>query len=554
MSDQVKSLLADGTSVINLVGPIGVGKSTILAALAEDDGLPQRVTFLDDPAEIGPYDSPVVAASREPVRGAVVDVPRWSTAEVMELAGEFGISDDLVVFLSGGLPLVARSVCRVLRDTPAHVPGAVADRALRDMKFQPRFATALAELAVVGCADEELLVDLVEVPPGHDLFGELADSSLVTATRTGLAVIEPFRTLLDLRHRWRKPVAHRTSLTKATVRNRRLLAAAPDSDTRRALTEHSLFLTDDPLIRQSLFPPSQQNPVVRKASADDYDRIAAFMREWARQGGLNAARCDQMLDDWLTHTDDGFHLVCGSDGEPVGMNFTPKITDRAAAVIEPITQQHTDDLVDGAFIGMAVCDPRQPAAHAALLRHVLAVGVEHGGLVIATPSPQYQALSHRLGFNHPGAARHDPYGCGRDSEIYTQDFVTWDRVTGWLDQLAAVGIAPPVPTDVRWCAAEIRKALETVDDPRRLARSPLVAVTGTPQALHTFLTTAITELASAGNQTTSQAGHILHAYYLRRRRDHIGVAAQLHLSRATYFRRLDHGLVTLAHRLLSRLT
>ncbi|ALG06709.1 hypothetical protein [Kibdelosporangium phytohabitans] len=554
VSEQVKSLLAAGTPVINLVGPIGVGKSTVLAALADDPDLSRTVTFLDDPVDVGPHDTPVVAASRKPVRGVVVEVPRWTTPEVTRLATGLGVDDELVTLLSGGLPLVVRSLCRALREIPSTVPGAVADRALREMRLEPGFAGALAELAVVGRADEELLTELVEVPRDHDWFGELAGSCLVTATVAGLAVIEPFRTLLDLRHRWRKPVAHRTAITKATVRNRRLLAAATDDDVRQALTEHSLFLTDDPLVRRTLFPASNQDPLVRKASTDEYDEIAVFLREWARQGGLNPARTDRMLDDWLTHAADGFNLVCGPDNRPVGMSFTPKITDEAMAVIEPITQQHTDSVVDGAFIGMAVCDPRQPAAHAALLRHVLAVGVQYGGLVIATPSPQYQALSQRFGFNHPGAARHDPYDCGRDSEIFTQDFVTWDRVTGWLDQLAAVGVAPPVPTDVRWCAAEIRKALEHVNDSAKLARSPLVVVTGTADVLHTFLTNAITELASAQDQTTSQAGHILHAYYLRRRRDHVGVANQLHLSRATYFRRLDHGLVALATRLLSRWT
>ncbi|ONI77211.1 hypothetical protein ALI144C_34630 [Actinosynnema sp. ALI-1.44] len=554
VSDQVKSLLAAGTRVINLVGPIGVGKSTILSALAADHCLSQTVTFLDDPADVGPNDPPAVLASRKPAHGVVIDVPRWTAPEVAELAARLGVDHDIVTVLSGGLPLVVGSLCRALREVPPDVPGAVADRALREMRLEPRFAEALADLAVVGRADEELLTELAELPRDHDWFADLADSCLVTATTTGLAVIEPFRTLLDLRYRWREPVAHRTAITKAAVRTRRLLAAATDSEIRQALTEQSLFLTDDPLVRQSLFPPSNQDPRVRKASPDEYDEIAVFVREWARQGGLNPARTNRMLDDWLTHAADGFNLVCGPDGHPVGMSFTPRITDDTMAVIEPITQQHTGSLVDGAFVGMAVCDPRQPAAHAALLRHVLTVGVQHGGLVIATPSPQYQALSRRFGFDHPGAARRDPYDCGRDSEIFTQDFVTWDRVTGWLDGLAAAGVAPPVPADVRWCAAEIRKALDHVGDSVKLARSPLVVITGTPEVLHDFLTTAITELAGARNQTTSQAGHILHAYYLRRRRDHVGVANQLHLSRATYFRRLDHGLVELATRLLSRWT
>src|ERR1043165_3311755 len=208
VSDRVTSLLADGTRVVNLVGPIGVGKSTILAALAEDDDLARRVTFLDDPAQITATDRGWGGGSRKPLRGTTVDVPRWDVAEVVRLAARSGVEHDLVARLSGGLPLVATSLCTALRQVPADVPGAVADRALREMRLEPRFAEALAELAVVGRADEGLLTDLVEMPRDHDWFGALADSCLVVATRTGLAVIEPFRTLFDLRNRWRRPVAH----------------------------------------------------------------------------------------------------------------------------------------------------------------------------------------------------------------------------------------------------------------------------------------------------------------------------------------------------------
>jgi hypothetical protein len=465
-------------------------------------------------------------------------------------------SGELVKQLSGGLPAVSKSLHEaLLSGIPADVPGAVADHALRTLlaHLEPRIVEALGALAVVGRADEELLAELVAFDP--ELFADLADLSLVTATDTGLAVIEPFQTLLDLSYRWRRPVAHRTAITKAASRNRRLLAATTDQRLRRSLTERSLFLTDDPMIRQALFPPAPQTPAVRPARADDHDVIGELIHEWARQGGLNTAKCDRLLDDWLTHTADGFHIVSGPDNRPVGMTFTPEITDQAIAVIEPITQQYTGDLVEGqsggAFIGMAVCRPGHPAAHAALLRHVLAEGIDHGRLVIATPSPHYQQLARRLGFDHPGSAQHDPYDCGRESEIYHQGFITRDSVAVWLDQLAAAGISPPIPTDLRWCMTEVRRALENVHNSVKLAGSPLVAATGTPDALHAFLTTGIADLAGASDQPTAQAGHILHAYYLRRRRDHIGVATQLHLSRATYFRRLDHGLKAMAQRMLA---
>lgn len=487
---------------------------------------------------------------------ATVDLERPATAEIRELAAELGLSEgiDLVERLSGGLPFVAESLCRaLLGGLPADVPGAVADHALRSLLagLEPHIVEALGVLAVVGRADEELLTELVS----GDVFTVLAELSLVTVTEDGLAVIEPFQTLLDLRHRWRRPVAHRTAITKAASRNRRLLAATTDEHRRSSLTEHSLFLTDDPMIRQALFLPAVQAPAVRQARPEDQDTIGELIHEWARQGELNARKCDRLLDDWLAHTAAGFHLVYGPGDQPLGMTFTPEITERAVAVIEPITQQHTGSLIDGqaggAFIGMAVCRKGHPAAHAALLRHVLAEGIHRGRLVIATPSPHYQQLARRLGFEHPGAARHDPYDCGRESEIYHQGFITRESVAAWLDGLAAAGISPPIPADLRWCMTEVRRALENVHDSVKLAGSPLVAATGTQETLHRFLTTGIADLAAAADQPTAQAGNILHAYYLRRRRDHIGVATHLHLSRATYFRRLDHGLQAMAQRMLA---
>jgi hypothetical protein len=603
--DAVAVLLADDAHplVVNVVGPLGVGKSTVLAALAGEDpvvdarrpdvraelrrvlGESRTVVHVDgvdrpgvaevlatevDRADAVPH---VVVAGRRPLPlrdggtggQVVLAVPRWDGAAIRELARALGVGGDdvdLVERLAGGLPLVAHSLCgALLAPTPAQVPGAVADRALREIlarlgqEQQSRHVIdALGTLATVGVGDEELLAELVATPHDQDWFAELSDLSLVTATECGLSLVEPFQTLLDLKHRWRRPVAHRTALTKAMARNRRLLATTTDESRRRALTEHSLFLTDDPLVRQALFPPAPEMPVVRPASASDEDDISALVHEWARQGGLSTARCERLLDGWLTRTADGFHMVCGPDGRPVGMTYTPRITDDSIAVIEPVTQQHTAHLIDaehgGSFVGMAVCDPRDPAAHAALLRHVLAEGIRQSGLVIATPSRQYQHLAGRLGFHHHGEVRHDPYECGRPAEVYHQRFADQASVSVWLDQFAGTSLAEPVGADLRWCVAQVRSALEHLHDSTRLARSPLVALTATAEGLHSFLTDAIADLAAAGDQSTAQSGHLLHAYYVRRKADHLGIAHQLHLSRATYFRRLDRGLTILARRLL----
>jgi len=77
-----------------------------------------------------------------------------------------------------------------------------------------------------------------------------------------------------------------------------------------------------------------------------------------------------------------------------------------------------------------------------------------------------------------------------------------------------------------------------------LAASPLLAAPHTPSpgALRAWLVAAIDDLAGSPVPVDAEAGLVLRRYYLRKSSTHQGVAQQLHLSRATYFRRLRHGL------------
>ncbi|GAA2998470.1 hypothetical protein [Actinokineospora diospyrosa] len=527
--EQVVALLdADGPLVVNLTGPLGVGKSAVLAAIAAE--APGRADYADGRMSFGPR---VVVVSRTPLLlgdAVVVRVPKWSDAEIERLVVARGVDEDvdMVVRLAGGLPLVARSLCRaLLTPIPADATGALADHALRDVLDRLRHpdTAALDLLAVVGRGDEELLTDLL---PDEDLFTAISENDLVNATDRGLAVAEPFRTLLDLRARWRRPAARRAALTAATARTRQHLAATgDDSDSdRAALAEHGLFLTDNPAIRCALFPGGRDVLRPRPAGPGDHDSIAALMHRWAQHRDLDARHCERLLTGWLDHSPDGFHLVYDED-RPVGMAYVPRIDAKTVSAIEPLLQQHTDTLTDdgGVFVGMAICD--DPVRHAALLRHIVATGIRARRIVVATPWPQYQNLAQLLGFHYIGDARHDPYACGRDSKIYHQDLTS---IPAWLDKLTT----PPNSRQ------DIKQALEHLRDDTALAQNPL-ADAGAP-ALRARILTALEHLTTSDDPTLAEAGRALYTYYVQARHDHTRVAADLHLSRATYFRRLDRGL------------
>lgn len=115
------------------------------------------------------------------------------------------------------------------------------------------------------------------------------------------------------------------------------------------------------------------------------------------------------------------------------------------------------------------------------------------------------------------------------------------------------GQASPAGQDVpaQDPSALVAWALARIGDPASLARSPLLARPGldSPAGLRTWLRDAVGELAAAGDRVDAEAGAILHAYYLGRPRTHQQVARRLHVSRATYFRRLRRGLLLVASRL-----
>ncbi|GAA3034536.1 hypothetical protein [Actinokineospora globicatena] len=529
--ERVLSLLdGDGPLVVNLVGPLGVGKSAVLAAIAAE--APGRAEYADGHLPDGPR---AVVTSQAPMPlgdAVVVRVHRWSDAEIERLALARGVADDVVVRLAGGVPLVARSLCQaLLTPIPADAAGALADHALRDVFARVTHSrdAALEVLAVVGQGDEELLEDLLP-DQAEDLFTAVAEVDLVRATDRGLAVAEPFRTLLELRARWRRPVARRADVTTAIARTRLMLTTARDDGDRATLTEHALFLTDDPTIRRALFPGGHDSPRPRPAGPGDHDRIAALVRWWAKRRDLDVRRCERLLAGWLDHSPDGFHVVHDED-RAVGMAYLPRIDARTVSAIEPVLQQHTGDLADGGgvLVGMAVCDdsPRR----AALLRHIVVAGVRARRIVVATSWPRYQDLARVLGFRHVGAARHDPYGCARGSAIYHQDLTA---LPAWLDRLTT-------PGDTR---RDVKQALEHLRDDAALAGNPL-ADRG-PSALRARILTGLDHLTASPDPTLAEAGRALHGYYVRGHRDHVGVAADLHLSRATYFRRLDRGLTELA--------
>lgn len=374
---------------------------------------------------------PVLVVSRLPLRAAagwgerppetVALAPR-TTGAVEARARAAGITDPeavaLVVRLAGGVPLLADLACRALHlGIAPDAPGAAADWMAGEVlerlgRERPgrRWRHALRLLATVRTGDERLLAG------GPGLFETLAGLSVVRRGRLGLTVREPYRSLFEAAYRWRRPQAYEGVRARAAGYRRALLTErAPGPPERAGLVEEGLFLTGDPLLRTSLFPPAEEFSRIGPARAGEADDIGRLMHGWALRGGFDVRRSERIVERWLDGGPAAFRLARDREGRPVGLAALLPVGADTKAGIEPLLQQHAAGLVGGPrsgglFLGAAY--GTDPVVHAQVLRDILGQAVRAGHLVVSTASPDYQALLRALSFRPHGGIRDDVYRCG----------------------------------------------------------------------------------------------------------------------------------------------
>ncbi|WP_329226158.1 hypothetical protein OG488_04575 [Streptomyces sp. NBC_01460] len=582
--------------LVNLTGPLGSGKSWLVSRLssarvldlsradatdAVRDALAEPTTRslvldgADGPEALAALEhvrlpreapaAPLLLVSRRSLLAqpgwtlsgaAVIETAPWSDDRIARLAAGAQLADpvarDLVVRMAGGNPLVACAACRALHaGASPDAPGAVADQVVQEIterlsRERPAhgWQRALDKLAVVWGGDRELLGE------GRELFDTLGRLSLVTRTELGLTVLEPFRAVFEQAHRWRQPAAHHGVRSRAHAHRRRQLAAEASVARKGRLAEGTMALIDDTVIRETLFPASAGDGAIQTATPGDADDIGGLMHQWARQGGMDTRRTERLVERWLHDDPAGFRMARDRDGRAVGVMGLVRVADRTVGSMEPLLQQHTDRLMGGQrarslVLGAAYCPER--GLHARLLRDLLHQVMANSLLLtVSTPSPRYQHLLTSLRFHQHGTTTDDVYRCGRKPEIYSQDFEQ-DAIADWVERLA-LGPGPGGPSAT---GRDVGQALAHLTDLAWLAHSPLLRSpgTGTAEDLRKALREGVRTLADSDAPEDAEAGQILLHYYLGRRQTHQQLALRLHMSRATYFRRLRHGLDLLGQRL-----
>ncbi|MEV0134628.1 hypothetical protein AB0H83_39980 [Dactylosporangium sp. NPDC050688] len=543
--------------VVNLVGPLGIGKSRLLAEVAA--AAPRRPWIFD-----GADSEPRIRAARRRLRAAppgtvmvvaarralasrpawggqaaiLVELSPWPEGEIRALAAGLGLAGaavDVVARLAGGVPLLAGVVAgALLAGADPGAPGALADAAaavvLRRLRVEAPGLDLepLPILSTVDGADEELLAALVRVPRGG--FDGLARLSVVRAEAHGLGVVEPFRTVLDLAYRWRRPDQQRRLAARAAARRHGQVALTGDARLRARLAEQVLFLSARPHLRDDLFTEGPGPMRVRPAAADDASDMGRLTRQWSVTEGLDGGRADRMLQRWLDGAEHGFHLLVDGDDRAVGMvNLTP-LDVGPAPVLDSLLQQHASAVVNagGAVVGMMAVQERYARFQPLLVRQIMTQGIARGRLVVSTPWLPYQQMCARFGLRRLGQTRDDLYRCGRANAVWARAFRP-AQLPGWLGRLQAPpppAAEPPVDT--------VRATLEQV----RARRGPA--------PVDDRVVAAVVALGGSASPVDREAAAVLSEYYLRGARGHDLVAYRLHLSRATYFRRLRQGLLRVA--------
>jgi hypothetical protein len=129
--------------------------------------------------------------------------------------------------------------------------------------------------------------------------------------------------------------------------------------------------------------------------------------------------------------------------------------------------------------------------------------------------------------------------------------------------VAPLSVHVEIHNEVRWTRDPastvrpvlVRAALDDLGTPEALGRSPLGVLPGISQGgsaaadLRSVLVDVISELAASSQPRDAEAGRLLLDYYVKKVGSHEVIMERLHLSRPTFYRRLQRGFLLVAERL-----
>lgn len=501
----------DGPVLLQVHGLPGIGKSALLAAAAarlSEIGTPCRLLdgrlaeptsrgildALAGPVEGGVllvdhYDSlrlldgwfrtvflpslpatvRVVLAGVEPLGAPWTLEPGWAGLVRSRLIGPLAatgaeqILEDLGVEPSLRPALIEQAhghplALRMLAETPSEP--AAADAALlplsravlaRSEDLRPWLEAASAVrrltqpmLRALGCPDPEAV------------YARLEGSPLMEALEDGLSMREPVRRAVAGAFRASNPEGFRHCRAVAWGHVKSDLRLAPDRRARWRATADTLFLIDEPVVRQAFFPQAAPPAGWEPARAEHRDAVLDMVRRHRTPAETDA------ISLWWRNARDAFFVLPGAEG-PAAFYAMGRLEHLAGLAADPVAAAWREHLADtplprgqaGLFVRMfltartgAEPSPEQASGWLDVKRSYLELRPSLRRVYLSlTPREEalYASAFRRFGFEPMGGR---PGGPGRvtvgseENELYLLDMGP-ASLDGWFAQLLGLELHAP---------------------------------------------------------------------------------------------------------------
>lgn len=410
--------------------------------------------------------------------------------------------------------------------------------------------SAIDALCFVSAANLDFLNAVTERPLGAQDYRRLGSLSFVTPTPHGLSLHDVAAAALRQDFRRREPERFRQ------LRARVIIQLA-DSWTRVGASERGRIAHD--LVQLACQDLAQWNAYADVAedapgleilpyTPEDADEAIACLADWGRPAiPMPLKRQETLFAAIANDFPESVRMVRDPSGEAVGV-FSLLPCSSAASLLHRVVPDLASRLYDHpalrdpaaetqlvAAVGMRTSHPLFPVPllAGAILRHCLEIsgGQRMVGLVI---DERFKVLLDRLGFvRHPFALPSTP-----GLVLFVLD-LSLDYIPGWAVRLTGA----PLKSGLRQALAalsiaEFRRILRHYHDDAHLDR--LLRSAGLRLSAAQLRDALIGALGDFGQARSARSAALIRQSYLdRSEQTRIGIAEAMHMSRATYHRRLQ---------------
>jgi len=485
------------------------------------------------------------------------ELPPFSAGEVRAYLAMRRIeqhTDSLTIPVHHGIPLalaLVSDVWHTYKDRPGHVDHLMS-QGLGGRLFQEvdeETADLLAALALTPRAQRDVLQFITNRPLTRDAYHRLAGLSFVRRSPRGLVLHDTIR-----------PYVLRALQTRDADRYRqteqRVLAWLVDQwtfDDRHQIAQDLITLVAArlaPMHHYANLAVTTPDLSIGSMTRDERDAVLPMIEDWSRQPlPVTHGSPVHLLDRLLRHFPESLQTVRGDRPQPLAIFGVVEWTPQAVEVLYPFSPSFLDavrqvvppasaaDSLLMVLVGFDHSDPRYPQAvmMGYLVRQFLATGNGRRVMGLST-DPAFKPLLRRLGFQ--GIPLDAVYHDGSE-ELFILDL----RESNIVDWATGVLGYAPAPAGDRLDVPMVREGLDHLWDIPLLRETAWCRLTGfAPEEFQRWLLAQLEQF----RQIQPEMAIWVDQAYVQPLMTVDARAHLWHVSRATYYRRLNQAVETLA--------